>query len=198
MTINVASQSALQAPFLGPDGKVSWTWLKLLQTWQAQLSKGFDQNGNLISNLEPTISIVGRDGNIGSILANISADGVVSPVGMTSATSAAQGAVVLPAGAGSNVLGSAALEPSGAFDPAGSAAAAQGAAQGFATTAANTAQSNAEAFASNANNLATGTVARARLDGLSVTINTAKLTTLGTDGSMTFVNGLLDSQVQAT
>jgi len=34
--------------------------------------------------------------------------------------------------------------------------------------------------------------------GLSVTINTAKLTTLGTNGSMTFTNGILTSQTQAT
>jgi len=34
--------------------------------------------------------------------------------------------------------------------------------------------------------------------GLSVTITTAKLTTLGTQGSMTFTNGQLTAQVQAT
>jgi hypothetical protein len=34
--------------------------------------------------------------------------------------------------------------------------------------------------------------------GLSVTITTAKLTTLGANGSMTFVNGILTAQTQAT
>jgi hypothetical protein len=34
--------------------------------------------------------------------------------------------------------------------------------------------------------------------GVSVTITTAKLTTLGTNGSMTFTNGILTSQTQAT
>jgi hypothetical protein len=34
--------------------------------------------------------------------------------------------------------------------------------------------------------------------GLSVTITTAALTTLGTQGSMTFVNGILTAQTQAT
>ena len=34
--------------------------------------------------------------------------------------------------------------------------------------------------------------------GLSVTINTAKLTTLGANGSMTFTNGILTAQTQAT
>jgi hypothetical protein len=34
--------------------------------------------------------------------------------------------------------------------------------------------------------------------GLSATITTAKLTTLGTNGSMTFTNGILTAQTQAT
>jgi len=34
--------------------------------------------------------------------------------------------------------------------------------------------------------------------GLSVTITTAKLTALGANGSMTFVNGILTAQTQAT
>jgi hypothetical protein len=34
--------------------------------------------------------------------------------------------------------------------------------------------------------------------GLSVTITTAKLTTLGSNGSMTFTNGILTAQTQAT
>jgi len=36
------------------------------------------------------------------------------------------------------------------------------------------------------------------ITGLSVTITTAKLTTLGTNGSMTFTNGILTAQTQAT
>ena len=38
----------------------------------------------------------------------------------------------------------------------------------------------------------------ARQSGLSVTINTAKLTPAGADGSMTFTNGVLTAQVPAT
>jgi hypothetical protein len=98
----------------------------------------------------------------------------------------------------SNTLGTAAIEPSTAFDSAGAAATAQSNAQTFATDAANDAQTNAEAFASNASNLTTGTVALARLPGLSVTITTAALTVGGTQGSQTFVNGVLTAQVQAT
>lgn len=194
----VGSSTALQTPFLDANNKVSWTWLKLLQQWQQQLAAGFDSSGNLKSNMEPTVSIVGRSGTIGSILQNIDASGVVQSIGLVSATDASQGAVILPAGATSNTLGSAAMEPSTAFDPAGSAAAAQSNAQTFATGAANTAQSNAEAFASNASNLSAGTVALPRLPGISATITTAALTPTGTQGSMTFTNGVLTAQVQST
>lgn len=194
----VGSSTALQTPFLDANNRVSWTWLKLLQQWQEQLAAGFDSSGNLKSNIEPTVSIVGRSGTIGSILQNINASGVVQSVGMVSATDSSQGAVILPAGATSNVLGSASTEPSTAFDPAGAAAAAQSAAESFATGAANTAQSNAEAFASNASNLISGTVALPRLPGISATITTAALTPTGMQGSMTFTNGVLTAQVQST
>jgi len=46
-------------------------------------------------------------------------------------------------------------------------------------------------------NLGLGTIATQNT-GLSVTINTAKLTTGGANGSMTFTNGILTSQTQAT
>jgi hypothetical protein len=192
------SFTALQVPVIDQHGRLSYTWLKQFQQWQLQLSSGFDVNGNLIGNINPTVKIVGRTGNIGSILQHISATGVIDGAGMAPATTLEQGAVVLPAGATSNTLGTAAIEPSTAFDPAGAAAAAQSNAQTFATGAANTAQSNAEAFASDASNLATGTVALARLPGINVTITTAALTVGGTQGSQTFVNGVLTAQVQAT
>jgi hypothetical protein len=38
----------------------------------------------------------------------------------------------------------------------------------------------------------------ANLPGISVTITTAKLTAVGVNGSMTFTNGILTSQTQAT
>ena len=42
------------------------------------------------------------------------------------------------------------------------------------------------------------TSAISAITGLSVTITTAKLTLIGTNGSMTFTNGILTSQTQAT
>lgn len=178
-------------------GYLTWGAQKLLQQWQQQLKGGFDSLGNLISNLSPAILINGRTGTIGAILSNISAVGVVQPVGMSSATPSQQGAVILPLGATSNMLGTASTQPAGAFDAIGAAATAQANAQTYAAAQATTAQSNAQAFASNASNLTSGTVPVARLSGLSVVITTAKLTSTGANGSMTYTNGLLTSQVQA-
>lgn len=193
------SANAINTPFVDlKTGLVTWVWLQIIRQWQQQLAGGFDPGGNLKSNLLPSVGIVGRDGTIGSILQNIDKNGVVLPAGMSSATATLQGAVILPDGATSNKLGSAAQQSSTAFDPSGSAATAQANAQAFATAAANAAQSNAETFASDAGNITSGILDPTRLGGLTVTINTAALTTLGTQGSMTFQNGLLVAQVQAT
>lgn len=195
---NNSSFTALQTPFLDAQGKVSWTWLKLLQQWQTQLGNGFDQNGNLISNISTSVQISGRDGTIGAILQNITSQGIFLAKGLPAATSTTQGAVILPAGAGSNKLGSAAMAETTSFDPVGSAAHAQAAASDHADIASTAAQNNAQAFASNASNITSGTLDNARLAGFSGVVTTAKLTTLGANGSMSFTNGLLISVVAAT
>jgi hypothetical protein len=74
--------------------------------------------------------------------------GIATPAQLPAATSGAQGAVQLPSGAGSNILGSAAMTASSAYDAANAA------------TAALTA---AETYSANASNLTSGTVAIARL-----------------------------------
>jgi hypothetical protein len=195
---NTSSQTALQTPFLDANGRVSWTWLKLLQQWQKQLSAGFDQNGNLISSIAASVQIIGHDGSIGTILAHIDANGIVLSDGLPAATPDAQGAVKLAAGSVGNTLGSAAMQPASAFDAAGAAAAAQTAAETHADAVSSQAQSNAEAFASNAANITSGILDTNRLGGLSAVITTAALTGGGSQGSMTFHNGLLVAQTQAT
>jgi len=186
------SSAIFTSPLFDPKtGILNHAAFVMFQQWQQQLAGGFDPSGNLKSNILPTIGIVGRAGTIGSILQNINQYGVVLPAGLSSATDTLQGAVILPLGAVGHTLGSAAMLPSTAFDPNGAAAAAQTNAQAYADAAANAAQSNAEAAASAA-------LAAAFAPGISVTITTAQLTTLGSQGSMTFTNGLLTGQVQAT
>jgi hypothetical protein len=88
--------------------------------------------------------------------------GVATAAQLPAATTSAQGAVVLPAGAGSNTLGTAAAQPTTAFDAAG---------------AATTAITTAETYSSNAGNLTSGTVANSMLAGTGiVTVNTIPCT----------------------
>lgn len=186
-----------RAPIADKDGMATWSFIKILQDWDTKLRNGLNSIGQITQDIPTATKILGRVA-IGTILQFISDGGVVQPNGIVSATDAAQGAVQLPVGSVGNTLGSAAMRPTTAFDPSGAAAAAQSAAETFASAAAAAAQGNAESFASNASNLASGTVAIGLLPGISVTITTAKLTVGGTNGSMTFTNGILTGQVQAT
>lgn len=189
---------ASRSPIVDSDGNATFAFTKVLQGWNTQLQNGLNQIGQLIGQINASVTITGRTEGIGTTVGNIDSTGIVTANGMTSATDTEQGAVLLPTGATNNQLGSAAIKPVSAFDPAGAAATAQTNAQTFATAAANTAQSNAEAFSSNASNLTSGTVALARLPGFTITIVTAKLTVGGANGSQTFTNGILTAQVQAT
>jgi hypothetical protein len=203
----------VQGPLVTKDLKPSPGALKVFIDWDNRLTKGLNQLGQLIGEINAATKITGRAEGIGTTVGNVSASGVMQPPGMTSSTTEAQGAVIMPTGATGNLLGTAAIQPVSAFDASGSAAAAQAAAETFATGAANAAQSNAEAyaatqaataqaaaeaFAANASNIATGTLNTSRLGGLTVVIATAKLTGTGANGTMTFTNGLLTAQTPAT
>lgn len=179
-------------------GLVSWTWLKKFQQWDQQLTNGLNQIGQLQGEILASTVITGRSEGIGTTVGKINSTGVVTPPGMVPATDSDQGAVILPAGASSNILGSAALASTTDFDPTGAAATAQSNAETYADGVAATAQSNAEAFASDASNIATGTLATARLGGITGTVTLAMLTTGGTNGSLTFTHGLITGAVDPT
>jgi len=194
--------AALQVPIIDRNtGQMSYTWMKQFQVWQQLLAMGFDPSGDLTANISQSAVIVGRT-EIGILFQNIDNSGIVQSAGMVAATDTEQGAVILPVGAISNTLGTAAIEPTSAFDPAGSAAAAQTAAETHADTvsasAAAAAQAAAQAYASNASNLSSGTIDVTLMPGISVVVTTAKLTIGGVQGSMTFTNGVLTAQVQAS
>lgn len=70
------------APIVTQDGNLSWAGLKQLQTWDTQLSNGLDQIGNFIGNLQPTVQIIGKPGDVGSITQNLSSTGVVTGAGI--------------------------------------------------------------------------------------------------------------------
>lgn len=129
-------------------GRATWAFIKWLQDVQNRLTLGLTEIGQLIGEINANTQISGRGGTIGTALQNVTSAGVVQPPGITPASDAAQGGVILPNGAPSNTLGSAALAETSQFDAAGAAA---------------QAQANAEAFAANAGNLSSGTLSPDRL-----------------------------------
>ncbi|WP_348269752.1 hypothetical protein P8936_16515 [Edaphobacter paludis] len=191
-----------RSPIADSNGMATWSFVQILIGWDTKLNNGLNSTGQLIGNIDPATRVLPRVEGLGITLQNVSSTGVVQSAGLFSATTLAQGAVVMPAGAANNHLGTAAIHSATDFDAAGSASTEAGAAQAnaeaHADAVAATAQSNAEGFASNASNITSGVLSTGRLGGLSVTITTAALTVGGTHGSMTFTNGLLTAQVQAT
>jgi len=190
----VVSNTTPNAPLVDSNGRATLAFLKWMQNIGATINQGFDQQGNYQGPIGTFATIAGRK-YLAEIVARIGTDGVVEASGLPAATDTEQGAVVMPAGAVSNVLGSAAIRSATSFDPAGSATAAEAAANTHADAAASTAQSNAEA---SSNAFTTTAIATAFSPGISVVITTAKLTVGGANGSMTFVDGLLTGQVAAT
>jgi len=164
--------------------------IKWMQSVGKLVNEGFDQAGNYQGPIGSQATIVGRR-FLATIVQHLSDAGIIDASGLPAASPTEQGAVKLAVGSVGNTLGSAAMESTASFDPSGSAAAAQTNAETFASSAAGSAQSNANTYTDSK-------VAAAFALGISVTITTAALTTGGTQGSMTFTNGLLTAQVPAT
>jgi lysophospholipase L1-like esterase len=123
--------------------------------------------------------------------------GTALPAQLPAATTSLQGAVQLPSGASSNVLGSAAMTATSAYDGAGVAATAQSTAETFATSAIATSLTAAQTFATsavsaeraaaaNAANITSGVISSARLpNGIQKRLtHGAKLVVLGDSISM--------------
>jgi hypothetical protein len=192
---------ALRVPIIDlKTGMMDWTWIQWFVDAQNRLQNGLNQLGQLKGNIAASTQIIGRSEGIGTTVQHLSDTGVIDSSGMTSATPTAQGAVILPEGASGNTLGSAAMQDRNAFDAVGAAATAQANAEGYTDTSSAATLTSAENFAKNASNITEGNLPIAQLPaaGITVTITTAKLTTLGANGSMTFQNGLLVAQVAAT
>lgn len=157
-------------------GLTAREWIKFFQGLAQAVNAALTILGQFDGQLGPNTTVATRAGNLVGALQNLTVSGtlaasaltgIVQPAQLPAAIPTNQGAVVLPAGAASNTLGTAALSDSSSFDAAGAAAAAQAAAEAyaaaFATTAANNAQTNAETFAADSSNQTSGTLAAARL-----------------------------------
>lgn len=74
--------AVLQAPLVDASGMLTQTGLQQFRIWGTQLANGLDQIGNFIGNLQPSVQIVSKPGTIGSITQNINAAGVVTGDGV--------------------------------------------------------------------------------------------------------------------
>lgn len=194
----VSPQTPTTAKMLKPDGSLDWAWFKFFQDLAQAVNNALTILGQFNGIIGTDATVEGQTGTLANRVQHLGATGdlnathltgVVQPAQLPAALPLAQGAVQLPAGAPSNVLGSAALQPSTAFDAAGSAAAAQAAAEAASDPvgSAATAQANAETYTDS------------KFAGaVSGTINLAKLTTGGANGSITVTNGLITGFVNPT
>lgn len=191
-------QTPTSAKMLKADGTLEWAWFKyFIDTTQA-LNNALNILGQFNGVIGSGATVLGHGGTLATTIQHLTPSGqlvasqltgVIASAQLPPADPALQGAVLLPAGAPSNTLGSAALQPDTAFDPAGAAAAAQAAAEAASDPigSATAAQANANAYT---NSKFTG--------ALSHTVPLAKLTVGGADGSLTFTNGLLTGFVDPT
>lgn len=65
-----------QFPFVDKQGKLAWSSIQVLNVWQTQLSNGLTPNGGVKGDIEPTVQITGRGGNLGDILSGLDDNGV--------------------------------------------------------------------------------------------------------------------------
>jgi hypothetical protein len=193
----VVSPFTPRTKFVDENGYATWEGLKFLQGLAQAVNGALDILGQFNGIIGPSATISGRPGTVAAITQHLTAAGQLAATQLTgliastqlpAADPITQGAVVLPAGAPSNVLDSAAFQPATAFDTAGAAA---------------TAQTNAQTFAS-AGDVTTLAAAKSYTDGkfpgvAAHTITLLKLTGGGTDGSITWnANGVVTGFVDPT
>jgi len=193
----VSPQTPTNGNMLDPKtGQLTWAWLKFFQDLAQAVNNALTILGQFNGIIGPNATIAGRIGTLKNFVQNLTSSGqlaadhltgIVQPAQLPAADPTTQGAVLLPTGAPSNNLGSASLASTGDFDPAGAAA---------------TAQTSAFAH-SDAGDVTTLAAAKSYTDGkfapgISGTVALAKITTLGTDGSLTFANGLITAKVDPT
>lgn len=174
-------------------GRFNWAGIKWAQGITQAVNNALTLLGVFNGIIGNKAQIQGRVGTLANITQNLTATGqlqathltgVVQPAQLPAADPLTQGAVIAPG----NVLGTAALQPDTAFDPAG---------------AANTAQTASFAHA-DAGDVTTLAAAKTYTDGkfpgvAAHTITLVKLTTGGTDGSITWdANGVVIGFVDPT
>jgi len=203
----VVSPFTPRTKLVDEQGYATWEFLKFQQGLAQAVNNALNILGQFDGVIDPDATVAGHAGtllaniqnlNASGLLAATALTGVVAPGQLPAADPIAQGAVVLPVGAPSNVLGTAAFTDSTDYDVSGAAATAQSNAETFATASDTAVLATAEAFSSNASNLSSGTVPSARLAGITHVVPLGPLTVGGTTGSLSVTNGSITAAVDPT
>ena len=153
----VVSPFTPRTKLVDEDGYATWEMLKFSQGLAQAVNNALDILGQFNGVIGTGATVQGHPGTLAGTIQHLTPSGqltasqligTIAPAQLPAADPVTQGAVILPAGAPSNVLDSAAFQPVSAFDPAGAAAAAQAAAEAASDPAgsAATAEANANAY----------------------------------------------------
>lgn len=195
-----------RAPIVDKDGIATFPFLKILQDWETKLQNGLNQIGQIIQSIPFATKIVGRAEGIGTTVQNIDSNGVMLADGIDfDRAYLNKNTDHIADGTGSPLAGGKAAQVALVVSPPTPEPSQWiNGFTGGVFTKKRPAFSDLSGHATSEQIPAlsglSGQITEAQLPaaGLSVTITTAALTPTGTQGSMTFTNGILTAEVQAT
>lgn len=202
---DVVSNTTPTGKLINNDGTATFPFIKWMQGIGGATNSNFDPNNQFTGNIGAQAKINGRS-TLASIVQFIGSDGVVTGPGIDFAKPYAnKNTDHISDGTGSPLEGGKAAEialvvnapapephkwltglVAGIFEKAQAA---------FSDLSGTATAAQVPALSGLSGQITTGQLPSA---GITVTITTAKLTTLGSNGSMTFTSGILTAQTQAT
>lgn len=201
---------AVRAPLVSKeDGTPTYIALKLFQDWDTRLTNGLNKIGQLTGDITPSVKIAGRAGSVSAALQHIDSGGVLAASAISGVVSPGS----LPVAALGTIGGVQANNPVphqwvNSIDTAGMPVTSQPGYGDIAGTPILPADAPATAHNwLNSYSAASGVFTEARPDysdltgtptGASGSITLAALTGLGTQGSITVVNGIITAFVNPT
>ena len=198
--------AASRIPIVDSDGLAVPFFTKVLQDWDTKLRNGLNTIGQITQDIPITTKVAGRTEGIGTTLHNLDASGVMLAAGIDFSRAYVNKNTDNIADATGNPLagGKAAYKALVAFPPTPVTSQwVRGLAAGvfvlgqpaFSDVTGIVTPAQVQALSSLSGQIAMGQLPSA---GISAVVNTAKLTVGGANGTMTFTNGVLTAQVQAT
>jgi len=191
----VASRTAI----VDSNGYATWSFIKILQDWDQKLTNGLNSLGQILQPIPGGTSVTGRTASLETILQNIDDTGEITSDGIDfSRTYQNQNTDYIADGSGSPLAGgkaaeialvsSAPLPEPTKFLTGISGGIFQKAQPSFDDLAGTASGSQVPSLPDLNGQLTTGQLPAA---GITATVALAKLTTLGSDGSLNITNGII-------